>query len=131
MRKLLPMLTFMFVALVGGACSDGDGDSESASGTTTGGTTTTAPGPGLPSFLAEVRAMDFGNKDMADPSPEAQDALIELANLVCEGIPDIGYGRVVQGIVESDAKPSPQEATEFVHAAVRNVCPEYQSSLPG
>jgi hypothetical protein len=74
-------------------------------------------------FVAEARAMTFGTKDLAAAS---DGELLRLGKVVCEGlgIEGLGFGRVVQRLVQSEAHPTTAEARAFVRSAVRNRCPE-------
>jgi Protein of unknown function (DUF732) len=75
-------------------------------------------------FVAEARAMTFGAKDLAAAS---DGELLRLGKVVCEGlgIEGLGFGRVVQRLVQSEAHPTTAEARAFVRSAVRNRCPEH------
>ena len=91
--------------------------------------TATAAAAGPSAFLAFARAASFGSKDFS-LATDAQ--LLDIANLACDeglgaGLP---FGRVVQGYVESNAKPSTPEAEAFARAAVTNLCPEYAAQVP-
>jgi hypothetical protein len=114
------------VGLILAACSDSSGGESTA---TTAATTATTVAAGPPAFLAEVKQMEFGSKDL---SGGPDDALLSLGNTVCEGLSDGGlnFGRVVQGITQSDAHPTTEEATAFASASVRHLCPQYTSALP-
>jgi hypothetical protein len=92
--------------------------------TTTSSSTPTA-GPG--SFIAEVRAMRFGTRDLAAASDED---LLRLGMVVCDGvgIEGLGFRRVVQRLVESEAHPTTTEATVFVRSAMRNLCPQHANA---
>jgi hypothetical protein len=89
-RVLLSLVAL--VAAVAGCSSGSDSDRGAAVATTALPTTTLAAGP--PAFLSEVRAMEFGDKDMASGS---DDVLLEIGNMVCEGLGEQnpGFGRVV------------------------------------
>jgi hypothetical protein len=79
---------------------------------------------GPAAFVAEARAMSFGSKDLAAAS---DGELLRLGKVVCEGlgIEGLGFGRVVQRLVQSEAHPATTEARAFVRSAVRNLCPEH------
>jgi hypothetical protein len=79
-------------------------------------------------FVAEARAMTFGTKDLAVASDEE---LLRLGQVVCDGlgIEGLGFGRVVQRLVQSEAHPTTTEARAFVRSAVRNLCPEHASAI--
>jgi Protein of unknown function (DUF732) len=79
---------------------------------------------GPAAFVAEARAMTFGTKDLAAAS---DGELLRLGRVVCEGlgIEGLGFGRVVQRLVQSEAHPTTTEARASVRSAVRNLCPEH------
>ena len=72
--------------------------------------------------------MTFGIRDLAAASDEE---LLRLGKVVCDGlgIEGLGFGRVVQRLVQSEAHPTTTEATAFVGIAVRNLCPEHASAI--
>jgi hypothetical protein len=123
MKRLLIIL-----ALVATGCSGGGSGTKVASPTTTAAPITTAPAPGLPAFLAEVRKAGLGTKDM--DAADNQNAIIQFGNTICEGIGDFGYGKVVEVVQTSEAKPTPEQSSTFVRAAVENLCPEHRDLLP-
>jgi Protein of unknown function (DUF732) len=86
--------------------------------------TTTSSTAGRGRFIAEVRAMSFGTRDLAAASDES---LLRLGMVVCDGlgIEGLGFRRVVQRLVQSEAHPTTTEATALVEGAVRNLCPEH------
>jgi hypothetical protein len=57
---------------------------------------------GPATFVAEVRAISFGTKDLASASDKH---LVQLGTVVCDGlgIKGLGFGRVVQRLVRSEA----------------------------
>ena len=90
-------------------------------------TTTVQAGP--TAFLEFAHHAAFGTKDFVSAT-DAQ--LLDVANLACDqglgaGLP---FGRVVQGYVQSDGKPSTAEAEAFARAAVVNLCPQYAAQIP-
>lgn len=92
---------------------------------TTTSSSTPTPGPGR--FIAEVRVMSFGTRDLA----AAADAdLLRLGMVVCDGlgIESLGFRRVVQRLVQSEAHPTTTEATALVSSAMRNLCPQHASA---
>jgi hypothetical protein len=106
------------------ACSQ-QGDNNKADAATS--SATTRPGPAA--FVAEARAMTFGNKDLAAAS---EGDLLQLGTVVCDGlgIESLGFSRVVQRLVQSEARPTTAEARAFVRSAVRNLCPAQASAVP-
>jgi hypothetical protein len=123
MRVVVRWLT-RYIALLGvlvlpGAGCSQQSDKSTADATTTSPSTAT---PGPAAFAAEARAMSFGTKDLAAAS---DGELLRLGKVVCEGlsIKDLGFRRVVQRLVQSEARPTTTEATAFVMSAVRNLCP--------
>jgi hypothetical protein len=85
---------------------------------------TAGPGP----FVAEAREMTFGSRDLAAAS---NGELLRLGTVVCDGlgIEGLGFRRVVQRLVRSEAHPTTTEATAFVRSAVRNLCPAHASAI--
>jgi hypothetical protein len=73
--------------------------------------------------------MTFGIKDLAAAS---DGELLRLGNVVCEGlgIEGLGFRRVVERLVQSEARPTTTEAMAFVRSAVRNLCPAQASAVP-
>jgi len=71
--------------------------------------------------------MTFGTKDLAAASDEE---LLRLGKVVCDGlgIEGLGFGRVVQRLVQSEAHPT-TEARAFIRSAVPNLCPEHASAI--
>jgi hypothetical protein len=113
------------LALLGAGCSAETNNSTTDATTTSSATATAGPGP----FVAEARAMTFGTKDLAAASDRD---LLRLGKVVCDGlaIEDLGFRRVVQRLVQSEARPTTTQATAFVRSAVRNLCPEHASAIP-
>jgi hypothetical protein len=104
-------------------CSTENNDSK-ADATTSSSIATAGPVP----FVTEARAMTFGTKDLAAASDEE---LLRLGKVVCDGlgIDGLGFGRVVQRLVQSEAHPTTTEARAFVRSAVPNLCPEHASAI--
>ena len=128
MREIVRWLTryvtlLGVLALPGAACS-AETDSSTTDPTTT--SSTTATGPVV--FVAEAKAMTFGNKDLTAAS---DGELLRLGKVVCDGlgIEGLGVGRVVQRLVQSEAHPTTTEARAFVRSAVRNLCPAHASAI--
>jgi len=73
--------------------------------------------------------MTFGNKDLAAAS---DGELLRLGKVVCDGlgIEGLGFSRVVERLVQSEARPTTTEATALVRSAVRNLCPAQASAVP-
>jgi Protein of unknown function (DUF732) len=117
---------FGLLALVGAGCGGG-GNDDAADVTTTTAPSVTTAGPAA--FVAEARTMPFGTKDLAAASDRE---LLRVGKLVCDGlgIKGLGYGRVVQRLVRSDACPTPAQASALVKSAVRNLCPEHADAIP-
>ena len=99
-------------------------DDSTADATTSSSMATAGPGP----FVAEARAMTFGTKDLAAAS---DGELLRLGKVVCDGlgIEGLGFGRVVQRLVQSEATPTTTEARALVRSAVRYLCPEHASAI--
>ena len=124
-RWLTKYVTLLGVlALSGAGCSAETNNSTTDATTTSSATATAGPGP----FVAEARAMTFGNKDLAAAS---DGELLRLGKVVCDGlgIEDLGFRRVVQRLVRSEAHPTTTEARTFVRSAVRNLCPQHASAI--
>jgi Protein of unknown function (DUF732) len=122
-RWLTKYVVFLGVlALPGAGCSQQSANS-TADATTSLSTATAAPA----AFVAEARSMSFGAKDLAAAS---DGELLRLGKVVCDGlgIEGLGFGRVVQRLVQSEARPTTTEATAFVKSAVRNLCPQQASA---
>jgi hypothetical protein len=83
---------------------------------------------GPETFVAEVRTMTFGNKDLTAASDRD---LLQLGEVVCDGLgtKGLGFGRVVQRLVRSEARPTTTEATAFVRSAVGNLCPQHAGAI--
>jgi hypothetical protein len=113
------------LALSGASCSAETNNSTTDATTTSSSTATAGPGP----FVAEARAMTFGTKDLAAAS---DGELLRLGKVVCDGLgtKGVGFRRVVQRLVQSDACPTTAEATALVGSAVRNLCPAHASAIP-
>jgi hypothetical protein len=120
-----------YVALLGVLTLPGAGCSQERDNSTVDAFTissSTAPARST-SFLAEVRAMTFGSKDLAASS---DGDLLRLGKVVCDGlgIEGVGFQRVVERLVQSEAHPTTTEVTAFVRSAVRNLCPAHASVVP-
>jgi hypothetical protein len=111
------------LALPGAACSQ-ENNNNTAPTTTSSSTAAAGPGP----FVAEVRAMTFGTKGLAAAS---DGDLLRLGKVVCDGlgIEGLGFRRVVERLVRSEARPTTTEARTFVRSAVRNLCPAHASAI--
>ncbi len=84
--------------------------------------------PGPQAFLDYAHGASFGKKDFATAS---DDALLTVGGTACDGLADgLPFGRVVQGLLQTDAKPTLAEADEFTRQAVTNLCPEHEGELP-
>ena len=107
-----------------GCTQERDNSTADTTTTTTPSTTVVGPAP----FVAEARAMTFGSKDLAAASEQD---LLRLGKVVCDGlaIKGLGVGRVVQRLVQSEARPTTTEARAFVRSAARNLCPEHASAI--
>jgi hypothetical protein len=121
-----------YVALLGvltlpGAGCGQESDDSPVEATTTSPSAATARST---AFVAQVRAMTFGTKDLAAASAGE---LLRLGRVVCDGlgIEGVGFRRLVERLVRSEAHPTTAEATAFVRSTVRNLCPEHASAVPG
>ena len=72
--------------------------------------------------------MTFGNRGLAAAS---DGELLRLGKVVCDGlgIEGLGFGRVVQRLVRSEARPTTTQATALVRSAVRNLCPAHAIAI--
>jgi hypothetical protein len=123
-RWLMKHVVLLSILTAPAAACSAERDDSPADATTTSSIPT--PRPGL--FIAEARAMTFGTKDLAAAS---DGELLRLGKVVCDGlgIEGLGFGRVVQRLVQSAAHPTTTEATAFVRSAVRNLCPAHASAI--
>jgi hypothetical protein len=119
---LKPVVLLGFVTLPSTGC--GQGDNSTADTTTSSSTASAGPAP----FVAEARGMTFGTKDLA-AAPERD--LLRLGKVMCDGlgIEGLGFSRVVQRLVQSEARPTTTEARAFIRSAVRNLCPQHASAI--
>jgi hypothetical protein len=108
------------VLLLGVLALPSTGCSQQSNTSTADATTSSSTTPGPTAFVAEARAMAFGTKDLAAAS---ESDLLRLGNVVCHGlgIEGLGFSRVVQRLVRSEARPTATEARALVRSAVRNL----------
>jgi hypothetical protein len=113
------------LALPSTGCGKETNNNTTDATTTSSSTATTGP----VAFVAQARAMTFGTKDLAAAS---DGELLRLGKVVCDGlgIEGLGFRRVVERLVRSEARPTITEATGFVRNAVRNLCPAQASAVP-
>jgi Protein of unknown function (DUF732) len=116
------------VLLLGILTLPSTGCSQQSKNSTADATTSSAPTAGPTAFVAEARAMTFGTKDLAAAS---ESDLLRLGKVVCDGlgIERLGFSRVVQRLVRSEARPTTTEATALVRSAVRNLCPQQANAI--
>jgi hypothetical protein len=132
MRAVVRWLT-RYVALLGLLTLPSTGCGKETNNNTTDATTTTTSSSiattGPVAFVAAARAMSFGNKDLAAAS---DGELLRLGKVVCDGlgIEGLGFRRVVERLVRSEARPTTTEATALIRGAVRNLCPAQASAVP-
>jgi hypothetical protein len=119
-----PVVLLGLVALPSTGCGQ-EGDNSTADTITSSSTAPAGPAP----FVAEARGMTFGTKDLAAASERD---LLRLGKVVCDGlgIEGLGFSRVVQRLVQSEARPTTTEARAFIRSAVRNLCPQHASAIP-
>jgi hypothetical protein len=124
-RWLMKHVVLLGLLTAPAAGCSAESDDSTADATTSSSIATAGPVP----FVAEARAMTFGSKDLAAAS---DGELLRLGEVVCDGlgIEGLGFRRVVQRLVRSEAHPTTTEATAFVRSAVRNLCPEHASAVP-
>jgi hypothetical protein len=123
-RWLIKRVVLLSLLTAPAAGCSAEGDDSIADATTSSSVTTAGPEP----FVAEARAMTFGTKDLAAAS---DGELLRLGKVVCDGlgIEGLGFRRVIQRLVRSEAQPTTTEARAFVTSAVRNLCPEHVSAI--
>ena len=125
-RWLMKHMVLLSLLTAPAAACSAEGDDSTADATTSSSIiATTGPGP----FVAEARAMTFGTKNLAAAS---DGELLRLGKVVCDGlgIEGLGFRRVIQRLVRSEAQPTTTEAKAFVTSAVRHLCPQYASVVP-
>jgi hypothetical protein len=128
MRAVVRWLT-KYAALLGLLALPSTGCGNETNNTTDATTTSSSTATTGPvAFVAQARAMTFGTKDLAAAS---DGDLLRLGKVVCDGlgIEGLGFRRVVERLVQSEARPTNTEATGFVRSAVRNLCPEQASAV--
>ena len=128
MRAVVRWLT-RYVALLGLLALPSTGCGKETNNNTTDATTSSSTATTGPvAFVAQARAMTFGTKDLAAAS---DGELLRLGKVVCDGlgIEGLGFGRVVQRLVRSEARPTTTQATALVRSAVRNLCPAHASAI--
>ena len=123
-RWLIKRAVLLSLLTVPAAGCSAESDDSTADATTSSSIATVGP----VRFVAEARAMTFGSKDLAAAS---DGELLELGKVVCDGlgIEGLGFRRVVERLVRSEARPTTTEARAFVRSAVRNLCPEHASAI--
>jgi hypothetical protein len=122
MRRALAGLAAV-LALVG--CGSGAPASPSASPKPAH-SATVAPGPD--SFLATVRKVGFGSKDVAGAT-DAQ--LILIGKDLCDGLDaGEGYQNAIDIMITSKPKPTTHQAIVWVDATIRDLCPAHESEIP-
>jgi hypothetical protein len=123
-RRLMRHVVLLgLLSLVSAGC--GQARSNGAADVAT--TSSSIPTEGAARFIAEARGMSFGTRDLAAASDED---LLRLGMVVCDGlgIEGLGFRRVVQRLVQSEAHPTTTEATALVTSAARNLCPQHASA---
>jgi hypothetical protein len=133
MRAVVRWLT-RYVALLGLLTLPSTGCGKETNNNTTDAATTTTTSSSIATtgpvaFVAAARAMSFGNKDLAAAS---DGELLRLGKVVCDGlgIEGLGFRRVVERLVRSEARPTTTEATALIRDAVRKLCPAQASAVP-
>ena len=118
-----PVILLGILTLPGMGCTQ-QRDNDTGDATTSSSSTTAGPA----AFVAEARSMPFGNKDLLVAS---KGELLRLGNVVCDGlgIERLGFRRVVLRLVQSEARPTPTEASALVTIAVRHLCPGHASAV--
>jgi hypothetical protein len=111
------------------ACGSNEEPQPSASATTSTSsttTTTTLPPPGIDRFFAEITEAGYAERlgFSGEINLEGRDAILELADVVCDDIGTLGYESMVKVLMGTQAKPTEEEATAFIDSALRNICPD-------
>ena len=121
-RWLIKRVVLLSLLTAPAAGRSAESDDSTADATTSSSVATAGP------FVAEARAMTFGIKNLAAAS---DGELLRLGKVVCDGlgIEGVGFRRVIQRLVRSEAQPTTTEARAFVTSAVRNLCPEHVSAI--
>jgi hypothetical protein len=124
-RWLMKHVVLLGLLTAPAAGCSAESDDSTADATTSSSIATAGPVP----FVAEARAMTFGSKDLAAAS---DGELLRLGKVVCDGlgIEGLGFSRVVERLVRSEARPTTTEATALIRSAVRNLCPAQASAVP-
>jgi hypothetical protein len=123
-RWLIKRVVLLSLLTVPAAGCSAESDDSTADATTSSSVATAGPRP----FVAEARAMTFGTKNLAAASGGE---LLRLGKVVCDGlgVEGLGFRRVIQRLVRSEAQPTTTESRAFVTSAVRNLCPEHVSAI--
>ena len=123
-RWLIKRVVLLSLLTAPAAGCSAERDASTADPTTSSAMATAGPA----AFVAEARALTFGSKDLAAAS---DGELLRLGKVVCDGlgIEGVGFGRVIQRLVQSEARPTTTEARGFVRSAVHNLCPEHASAI--
>jgi hypothetical protein len=116
------------VLLLGVLALPSTGCSQQSNTSTADATTSSSTTPGPTAFVAEARAMAFGTKDLAAAS---ESDLLRLGNVVCDGlgIEGLGFSRVVQRLVRSEARPTATDLPQERQRRCRRYV--YRQSGPG
>jgi hypothetical protein len=126
MKRAVP--TVLLLALLAGCGGGGHTAAKPSPSVSPSATVSASPQAGPDEFVAEARQQAFGNADFAGSPAES---VLEVGRTVCDGFDQgLSYGRVVQGLVTSNAKPRQDQAEELTRTAVKNLCPENTASLP-
>lgn len=84
--------------------------------------------PGPQAFLALIRVMDYGDKDM---NSGTDDQLLGLGNSVCAVLEtQPSFGNAVQVMVKIAGNPTVAQAQTLVRESVVNLCPQHKYLLP-
>lgn len=87
-----------------------------------------SPPPGPEAFLAIVRKAGLGDKDVANAT---DNQLLHLARIICDGMDSgVGYQDQIAAFRTVGHGITLRQATIWIDAAVRNMCPAHLSEIP-
>jgi len=87
-----------------------------------------SPPPGPGTFVAIARKTGLGNKDIAHATDQQ---ILQLGRILCEGMDEgAGYQDEISDIRKNAHKITVRQATIWIDAAARNLCPAHVSEIP-
>ena len=123
------VVLFSLLTAPAAGCSADRDDSPADATTSSSSSSSSVATAGRGRFVADARALTFGSKDLAAAS---DGELLRLGTVVCDGlgIEGLGFRRVVERLVRSEARPTVVEARALVRNAVRHLCPAQAGAVP-